>query len=103
MFRRRIYAQGFTIFAMLAGSAYWENDRKKRNEYDELIEDKKKKDQHEAWLRELEAREEEEVELRKMRERIVQSKITEKQRGFGEKTSVLEEIEKRGLWGRRRG
>nr|POE59083.1 respiratory supercomplex factor 1, mitochondrial [Quercus suber] len=97
MFRRRIYAQGFTILAMLAGSAYWENDRKKRNEYDELVEDKKKKDQHQAWLRELEARDEEEVELRKMRDRIVQKKVTEKQRGLEEKTSVLEAMERKGM------
>ncbi|EMC94477.1 hypothetical protein BAUCODRAFT_48025, partial [Baudoinia panamericana UAMH 10762] len=60
MFRRRIYAQGLTILAVVGGSAYWETDRKKRAEYDTLVEDKRKKEKHEAWLRELEAREEEE-------------------------------------------
>jgi hypothetical protein len=71
MFRRRIYAQGFTILAMLAGSIYWESDRAKRKQYDGLVEEKNKKEKHEAWLRELEARAEEEEQLRKMRDRIV--------------------------------
>ena len=78
MFRRRIYAQGFTILAMVAGSAYWESDRSKRNEYNELIEDKKKKEKHEAWLKELEAREEEEQHLRRIRENLIQQKVDEK-------------------------
>jgi hypothetical protein len=79
MFRRRIYAQGFTILAMLGGSIYWESDRKKRNEYNELIEDKKRKERHEAWLRELEVREQEEQDLKKMRDKMVQDKVAEKQ------------------------
>ncbi|KAI6824147.1 hypothetical protein KC340_g5507 [Hortaea werneckii] len=78
MFRRRIYAQGFTVLAMVLGSAYWESDRKKRGEYNDLLEDKKKKEKHEAWLKELEAREEEEVHLRKIRDNIIQQKVEEK-------------------------
>jgi len=79
MFRRRIYAQGFTVMAMLVGSIYWESDRKKRNEYDELIEDKKRKERHESWLKELEARDEEEQEFKRMRDKMVQDKVSEKQ------------------------
>jgi len=65
MFRRRIYAQGFTILAMLAGSAYWETDRKRRKEFEGLTEEKKKKEKHDAWIRELEARDEENKERMK--------------------------------------
>ncbi|EME48847.1 hypothetical protein DOTSEDRAFT_67791 [Dothistroma septosporum NZE10] len=117
MFRRRIYAQGFTILAMLAGSAYWEGDRGKRKEYDVLVEEKKKKDKHEAWLRELEVRDQEEQELRAIRDRLMKGRVAEKQQysesekrtlenrqkkqagqdkgGFGEVRSALEESERR--------
>lgn len=93
MFRRRIYAQGFTILAMVAGSAYWESDRAKRKQYEGLVDEKKKKEKHEAWLRELEARDEEEQELRKIRDKIIgESKSKNKQE---EVKSVLEACEER--------
>ncbi|KAF4549677.1 Respiratory supercomplex factor 1 [Elsinoe fawcettii] len=71
MFRRRIYAQGFTIMAMLAGSVYWESDRSKRRQYDDLMEEKKRKEKHEQWIKELEVREEEEEEMRKLRRQMM--------------------------------
>lgn len=74
MFRRRIYAQGFTILAMVAGSAYWESDRSKRKQFDELTEEKRRKEKKEAWIRELEIRDQEEEELRRIRDRVVESK-----------------------------
>ena len=80
MFRRRIYAQGFTVLAMLAGSIYWESDRGKRKQYDGLVKDKERKEQHEAWLRELEARADEEEELKRMRSKIVQGQAAERKR-----------------------
>ncbi|KAH9826880.1 Respiratory supercomplex factor 1, mitochondrial [Teratosphaeria destructans] len=99
MFRRRIYAQGFTILAMLVGSVYWESDRNKRNEFNELLEDKKKQEKHELWLKELEARQEEEDELRRHRDRLIEAKVAEKRaRGEDGRESVrsaLEECEKR--------
>ncbi|KAF2717612.1 hypothetical protein K431DRAFT_341243 [Polychaeton citri CBS 116435] len=111
MFRRRIYAQGFTILAMVVGSAYWEEDRSKRKEYDTLLEDKKKKEKHEAWLKELEARDQEEDELRRIRDGIIKGRKGKRaEDGEGKAASVLEECEKgwrgeigvlmavRGLW-----
>lgn len=117
MFRRRIYAQGFTILAMFAGSIYWESDRSKRKQYDGLVDEKKKKEKHDAWIRELEARDEEEKELRKLRDKVVRGQAAEKKRlvegekraaeasmkqsigqpkgGFGEVKSVLEESDYR--------
>lgn len=94
MFRRRIYAQGFTILAMIAGSAYWEGDRVKRKEFDGLIEEKKTKEKHEAWLRELEIRDEEEQELRKMRDRLIKGKTAEKQQYSEEERRALEDQQK---------
>ena len=93
MFRRRIYAQGFTILAMVAGSAYWEGDRKKRKQYDDLVDERKKKEKYEAWIKELEARDEEEQELRKLRDKII-SEGSRKDRQ-SEVKCVLERCEER--------
>ena len=114
MFRRRIYAQGFTILAMVAGSVYWESDRKRRKEYTGLVDEKTKKEKYEAWIRELEVREEEEQELRGIRQRVVaaeRERLTQDQKvrheakvkealgqpkgGLGVVKSVLEESEQR--------
>jgi hypothetical protein len=90
MFRRRIYAQGFTILAMVAGSAYWEGDRAKRKQFDGIIEEKKKKEQHEAWLKELEIREEEEQELRAVRKKLMEGRQVEKNKIVEEERRTAE-------------
>lgn len=69
MFRRRIYAQGFTIAAMAIGGIYWKEDREKRKHWDKLQGDVRRKEKHEAWLRELEARDEEQKAFRAKMER----------------------------------
>ncbi|EDN98250.1 hypothetical protein SS1G_13108 [Sclerotinia sclerotiorum 1980 UF-70] len=68
MFRARIYAQGFTLLAMVAGSMYWDSDRKKRKEFEGVLAEQKAKEKNEAWIKELEARDEEEKEMRRMRD-----------------------------------
>ncbi|KAG4027080.1 hypothetical protein MFRU_033g00510 [Monilinia fructicola] len=68
MFRARIYAQGFTLLAMVAGSMYWDSDRKKRKEFEGVLAEQKAKEKNEAWIRELEARDEEEKEMKRARE-----------------------------------
>jgi hypothetical protein len=68
MFRARVYAQGFTVLAMVAGSVYWQTDRQKRKEFDKAVSDRNAQEKRDAWVRELEARDEEEKELRAMRE-----------------------------------
>ncbi|EHL00376.1 hypothetical protein GLAREA_04516 [Glarea lozoyensis ATCC 20868] len=69
MFRARIFAQGFTLIAMVAGSMYWEADRKKRKEFEGAVSERKAKEKNAAWIRELEARDEEEKEIRALREK----------------------------------
>lgn len=59
-FRRRLYAQAFTIAVLVAGNAYWQKDRVKRKEYEKLKAEKERMDKRERWLRELEMRDEEE-------------------------------------------
>lgn len=77
MFRRRIYAQGFTLVAMVAGSAYWSGDRAKRKEFDGLVDEKKKKEKHEAWIKELEIRDQEDKDFSALRKRMVQGRGAE--------------------------
>jgi hypothetical protein len=59
-FRRRLYAQAFTIAVLVAGNLYWQKDRVKRKEYEKLVEEKQRAEKREKWLRELEMRDEEE-------------------------------------------
>ncbi|KAH7360127.1 altered inheritance of mitochondria protein 31, mitochondrial [Rhexocercosporidium sp. MPI-PUGE-AT-0058] len=82
MFRARIYAQGFTLLAMVGGSMYWQTDRQKRKEYDVVIAEKKAKEKNEAWIKELEARDEEEKELKAERQRR-RERLEKRQAGLG--------------------
>ncbi|KAH6720460.1 hypoxia induced protein conserved region-domain-containing protein [Leptodontidium sp. 2 PMI_412] len=106
MFRARIYAQGFTLLAMVGGSMYWQTDRQKRKEYDVVIAEKKAKEKNEAWIKELEARDEEEKELKAERQRR-RERLEKRQAGLGadgkekvaaEKKGVLEKVvEEKGV------
>lgn len=63
-FRRRLYAQGFTIAALVVGNLYWQKDRVKRKEYEKLVEEKERQEKRERWLKELEFRDQEEKEFK---------------------------------------
>jgi len=69
MFRRRIYAQGFTILALVVGSSYWKGDREKRKEFEEVEREKRRVEKRERWLRELDIRGEEDKMLKEEMER----------------------------------
>jgi hypothetical protein len=106
MFRARIYAQGFTLVAMIAGSVYWQTDRQKRKEFDKVVEERKAREKNEAWIRELEARDEEEKDIRRMREArrrgvsvdVVRSEDAEKEAKKMEegKRKVLDQLVEKG-------
>jgi len=66
MFRRRIYAQFFTIAVIVAGSAYWSQDRNRRAEFDKVEKERLAVERRERWLAELEARDREDRELREV-------------------------------------
>jgi hypoxia induced protein len=59
MFRARIYAQFFTLLAVVAGGIYYKNERKQRKEFGRMLEERKAQEKRDAWLRELEVREKE--------------------------------------------
>ena len=58
-FRRRLYAQAFTIAVLVAGNMYWQKDRVKRKEYEKKVAEKERLEKRDRWLRELEMRDEE--------------------------------------------
>ena len=74
MFRARIGAQAFTVVAIVAGGAYYGEDRKKRAELLKLEAQQRAEERHARWLHELEVRDAEERNLqdamRKRRERV---------------------------------
>ena len=63
-FRYRLYAQAFTIIAMLGSSLYFNADRFKRAEYRRLKKEQEEQEKKERWIRELEIRDAEENEWR---------------------------------------
>ncbi|KAL6242309.1 Respiratory supercomplex factor 1, mitochondrial [Rhinocladiella similis] len=67
MFRARIYAQGFTLLALVAGSYFYKDERIKRKAFEAALDEKKTAEKREKWLRELEARDQED---RAWRDRI---------------------------------
>jgi hypothetical protein len=64
MFRARIYAQAFTLLAVVAGSIYYKEDRARRKQYDTAMQEKAALEKRDAWIRELEARDNEDREWR---------------------------------------
>ncbi|KAJ5891688.1 Altered inheritance of mitochondria protein 31 mitochondrial [Penicillium subrubescens] len=64
MFRARIYAQAFTLVALVAGGMYFKTERKQRREFEQAVEERKAQEKRDAWLRELEIRDKEDREWR---------------------------------------
>ncbi|CCF43412.1 hypothetical protein CH063_13117 [Colletotrichum higginsianum] len=66
MFRARVAAQGFTVFAMVAGSMYYNKDRERTAELRKIKEANEAEEKRQRWIRELEARDDEEKALKAM-------------------------------------
>lgn len=64
MFRARIYAQAFTLVALVAGGMYFKTERQQRREFEKAVEERKSQEKRDAWLRELEVRDKEDREWR---------------------------------------
>ncbi|KAG8533019.1 uncharacterized protein KY384_001802 [Bacidia gigantensis] len=88
-FRYRLYAQSFTIVAMLGGSFYYNADRLKRGEYVKLKKEQDKQAKKDAWIRELEARD---AEDHLWREKV--KDIQNAQREEAERTRLARQKEK---------
>ena len=93
-FRRRLYAQGFTIAVLVAGNLYWQKDRVKRKDYEKQVAEKERMEKRERWLRELEARDEEEKEWKDRlakRTRGVQEEVKGVTQQVADKTKELKD------------
>ncbi|CBX94653.1 hypothetical protein LEMA_P116560.1 [Plenodomus lingam JN3] len=95
-FRRRLYAQAFTIAVLVAGNMYWQKDRLKRKDYEKQKAQQERLDKRDRWLRELEMRDEED---KAWKERLVKRRSESDSGGEGkgitdmvrEKTKELKE------------
>jgi len=76
-FRRRLYAQSFTIAVLVVGNLYWQKDRVKRKDYEKMKAETDRKEKRERWLKELEMRDEE--------DQAWKERLAKKNRGEGEK------------------
>jgi hypothetical protein len=64
MFRARLYAQAFTLVAIVAGGIYYKEDRAKRKIFTDAMAEKKAQEKRDRWIQELEARDKEDSEWR---------------------------------------
>lgn len=88
-FRRRLYAQSFTIAVLVLGNLYWQKGRMKRKDYEKMVAEKDRMDKRERWLKELEMRDEDDKAWKDRMARRVRGDaggVTEKVR---EKTEEL--------------
>jgi len=83
-FRRRLYAQAFTIAVLVAGNMYWQKDRVKRKEYEKQVAQKERMDKRDRWLRELEMRDEE--------DKAWKDRMAKKARGVGEEAKGVTDM-----------
>jgi len=70
MFRRRLYAQGFTVVALVMGGAYYKKDREERKKFDEADKERQNIVKREKWIAELEARDREDQEAKERVQRL---------------------------------
>ncbi|KAL5341282.1 hypoxia induced protein conserved region-domain-containing protein [Aspergillus crustosus] len=64
MLRSRIYAQAFTLVAVVAGGLYYKAERTQRREFEQARELQRGQEKRDAWLHELEVRDKEDKEWR---------------------------------------
>lgn len=94
MFRARIGAQAFTVCAIVAGGAYYGQDREKRKELIKLEAQQRAEERHQKWLHELDVRDEEEKQLKehlkRRKERVKSKRVDDLEKGAAETTSDAE-------------
>jgi hypothetical protein len=83
-FRRRLYAQTFTIAVLIVGNLYWQKDRMKRKDYEKMKAENERMEKRGRWLRELEMRDEE--------DKAWQDRMVKKGRGGSEDTRGVTEM-----------
>jgi hypothetical protein len=93
MFRARIYAQFFTLLAVVAGGMYYKTERQQRREFERMVEERKAQEKRDAWLRELEHREKEDKGWRERHAAVAEKKGTKTDENVNQ--APVEEAERR--------
>jgi hypothetical protein len=83
-FRRRLYAQSFTIAVLIVGNLYWQKDRMKRKDYEKMKAENERMEKRGRWLKELEMRDEE--------DKAWKERMAKKGRGAPEDTRGVTEM-----------
>ncbi|KAH7078703.1 altered inheritance of mitochondria protein 31, mitochondrial [Paraphoma chrysanthemicola] len=83
-FRRRLYAQSFTIAVLVVGNLYWQKDRVKRKDYEKMQAEQDRKEKRDRWLKELEMRDEE--------DRAWKDRLAKKTRGATDEARGVTEL-----------
>jgi hypothetical protein len=99
MFRWRIYGQGFTLVAIVAGSMYYKTERDHRKVFTDELAKKKALEKRDAWIRELEARDREDQDYKANRRAMVAAaeEAAQQKKRADEARSIVEQCESRGL------
>ncbi|KKY28578.1 putative hypoxia induced family protein [Phaeomoniella chlamydospora] len=105
-FRARIYAQGFTLMAVVVGGFYYKDARMERAEMEKQVAEIKAQEKKEKWLKELEIRDQEDRAWRERHEDIERRarEAVDKLKGESGGSSgssascVIEEVERRRGW-----
>ena len=99
MFRWRIYGQGFTLVAIVAGSIYYKTERDQRKIFTDELAKKKALEKRDAWIRELEARDREDQDYKANRKAMIAAaeEAAQQKKRAGEARSIIENSEGRGL------
>lgn len=90
MFRARIYAQGFTLLALVAGSIFYKDERVRRKQFDTAVEERKNAEKRDKWIRELEARDQEDKEWR---EKIESANVNRAADGGASPAAVMQAVD----------
>jgi len=89
MFRARIYAQGFTLLCIVAGSYYYAEDREKRKVFDGVKAEQRAREKNERWIRELEARDREDKQEKDARMKRLEGRLAKVEKETKENTVDL--------------
>ncbi|KAI5803809.1 mitochondrial hypoxia responsive domain-containing protein [Geopyxis carbonaria] len=90
MFRMRIYGQGFTLCAMLAGSYYYQQERDERKKLEAGFAERKAREKQQAWIKELEIRDQEDKEFRDKAKKLSERRQAQQAEG----ASIAEQAKK---------
>lgn len=93
MFRARIYAQFFTLIAVVAGGMYYRTERQQRKEFERALDARKSAEKRDAWLKELEIRDKEDKGWRERHAAVAEAETSPADKN----RAVVEDADRTGI------